>query len=122
MIRLVVLDKKNFKLPFVDPSIYRELMQLGLRYDGEKRVYCAQHLGPSNIDELLELLSRILKDKVYFEETDETTQIGQISQICIICGKSVQCEECRYHELCETKDVPSSCVCGRCLKEGKTSP
>jgi hypothetical protein len=116
---MVVLSKKKFKLPFVDSHTYRELMRLGLQYNRQDRSYSAEDLNSANTDSVLELLSRILKDRVSFEQPEAPAKIRPVKQTCITCDKSFQCNECRYFELCETKDSASSCVCGRCLEEGK---
>ncbi len=119
---MIVLNKKRFKLPFVDPQTYRELIRLGLRYNRLDKAYSAEDLNSANIHSLLELLERILRDKVTFEQVCDVPKAGIIKQTCTICGKSFQCNECRYLELCETKETSSSCVCGRCLEQGQPSP
>ena len=116
------LDKKGFKLPYVDTQTYRELLRLGLQYDRAQRMYSAEELDSANVDSVLELLSRILREKVCFEGTSVGTQPRLPSQTCIICSRDFQCNECRYYELCETKSTRSSCICGKCLEEGKTLP
>ncbi len=119
---MVVLNKKAFKLPYVDSQTYRELMRLGLTYDRLQKTYSAEDLDESNVDSVLELLSRILRDKVSFEQSNLNGQKSMPSQTCIVCGKNFQCSECRYFELCETKNTRSRCICGKCLEEGKAIP
>jgi hypothetical protein len=119
---LKVLDKKGFKLPYVDSQIYRELMRLGLQYDRQQRTYSAEELDAAGADSVLELLSRILHETVCFEPASDKLQKHEASQACLVCGRSFQCNECRYCELCETKDIRSSCICGKCLEEGKVLP
>ncbi len=114
-----VLDKKAFKLPYVDNETYRELMRLGLSYDRQLRSYSAEELDESRIEGVLALLSKVLHEPVSFEQTKESTQSKHVEQTCLICSKRFPCEECRYFELCETKNVPSICVCGKCLEENK---
>ena len=113
------LDKKNFKLPFVDSVTYRELMRLGLRYDRTLKTYSAEDLDDQSTEAMLDLLSRILHEKVCFDQAAASTAKTQVSQTCVVCGRSFQCDECRYFELCETRSVRSKCICGRCLEEGK---
>ncbi len=118
-----VLDRKGFKLPYVDGQTFRELMRLGLRYDRQLRCYSAEELNELNLDSALELLSKILHEKVCFEQTAGAAgKGGQAMQTCLVCGKSFPCQECRYYELCETRETPSKCICGKCLEEGKTIP
>jgi hypothetical protein len=114
-----VLDKKGFKLPYVDTQTYRELMRLGLSYDRQLRSYRAEELDESRVEEVLNLLEKILHEPVSFEQAKESTQSKRIEQTCMVCSKRFPCDECRYFELCETKSVPSSCVCGKCLEESK---
>jgi hypothetical protein len=114
-----VLDKKGFKLPYVDSQTYRELLRLGLQYDRQLRMYSAEELDTAGAEAVLALLSRILHEEVCFEEKSAGTQVNLILQTCGVCCKRFQCTECRYFELCETKNTPSSCVCGKCLEEGK---
>jgi len=118
-----ILDKKAFKLPYIDSQTYRELMRLGLRYDRQQKSYSAEELDTANIDSILELLSRILHDKACFTQIKEATgNKARAGLTCLVCGKQFPCQECRYYELCETRDLPLSCICGKCLEEGKTLP
>jgi len=118
-----VLDKKGFKLPYVDGQTYRELMRLGLHYDKQARSYSAEDLDDARINDVLALVSKILHEQVCFEQSKEGVQkgIGRgiVEQVCLICGKRFQCDGCRYFELCETKNKASSCICGTCLEEGR---
>ncbi len=114
-----VLDKKGFKLPYVDMQTYRELMRNGLRYDRQLRSYSAEELDETRTNDVLSLLSKILREQVCFEEPKKSVSSNVVSQSCLICSKHFQCNECRYFELCETKNVPSSCICGKCFEEGK---
>ena len=114
------LDKKSFKLPYVDSATYRELMRLGLRYNKQLRSYSAEDLDKARSETVLALLSKILHEQVCFEQSKECVRESRVDQTCLICGKSVLCGECRYFESCETKDIASKCICGKCLKEGKT--
>ena len=105
---MIVLNKKAFKLPRVDSSTWETVMRLGLQYDRAQLSYSV--VSFNNIDKLLGILSEILNDTVCFTQT------------CLICGEDFPCQECRYYELCETKNLPFSCVCGKCLEEGRTIP
>jgi hypothetical protein len=114
-----ILDKKGFKLPYVDSQTYRDLLRLGLRYDKQLRSYSAEGLDETMVEAVLGLLSRILHEPVCFEQPSENSRNNRADQNCLICGKGFACDECRYFELCETKNVSSICVCGKCLEEGK---
>jgi hypothetical protein len=117
------LDMKCFKLPYVDSQTYRELMRLGLRYDRTQKTYSVEELNSASMDSVLELLSKILHDKACFEQTTQaTSKPATAAQTCLVCGKAFPCKECRYYELCETRDLSLNCICGKCLEEGKTPP
>jgi hypothetical protein len=106
---MVVLNKKAFRLPHVEPQKFSLLLRLGLVYDRTRGMYSIANCN--NIGKLLDTLAEILQDpNVSF------------TQSCLICGKDFPCQECRYYELCDTKNMPFSCVCGKCLEEGKTIP
>ena len=103
---MVVLNKKAFKLPRMDPEVFKLLMRLGLEYDRGAGVFRVVNLN--NAEKLFDTLSGILSDlNVSFTQT------------CEECGRDFACIECRYYELCETRNYPSGCVCGKCLEEGK---
>jgi hypothetical protein len=115
-----VLSKKVFKLPYVDGQTYRELMRLGLGYDKSLRSYSAEQLDEGQVGAVLSLLSKILHEQVCFDLSVKDVQGGRVSQTCLICGKSFACDDCRYFELCKTKNIASICVCRKCLEEGET--
>ena len=117
-----VLDKKGFKLPYLDSQTYRELMRLGLTYDRANKMYSAVDLDDASTESILELLSKILHEKVCFDQVNQPGKSVRTTQKCLACGKNFACDECRYFELCETKGISSSCICGKCLEEGKTAP
>ena len=102
---------------------YRELLRLGLQYDRAQKTYSAEDLDPASMDSVLELLSKILHDKACFEQTTEAAgnTAGQ-PRPAWFAANNYPCQECRYYELCETRDLPLSCICGKCLEEGKTLP
>jgi hypothetical protein len=105
---MVVLNKKGFRLPRLEKDKFVLLMRLGLAYDRASNLYSVSNTN--NIEKLLDTLREILGDEVSFTQT------------CLICGKDFSCQECRYYELCETRDMPLSCGCGKCLEEGKVLP
>ena len=104
---MVVLNKKAFRLPRVEKDKFILLLRLGLAYNREQGTYSISNYN--NIEKLTAALASILNtDKVSFTQT------------CITCSKDFACPECKYYELCETKDLPFHCVCSQCLREGKT--
>ena len=105
---MVVLNKKAFRLPRVDPNMFKLLMRLGLSYDRDSGTYCVASCN--NIEKLVETIEEVLRE----------SGIG-FTQSCVACGRDFPCQECRYYELCETRDMPFSCVCGKCLETGKAT-
>ena len=104
---MVVLNKKAFRLPRVEKEKFVLLMRLGLEYDRVNSTFSISSYN--NIEKLTDTISEILKDyNVSF------------AQSCLICGKDFPCQECKYIEMCSTKNLPFHCVCASCLKEGKT--
>jgi hypothetical protein len=104
---MVVLNKKAFKLPFVEREKFLMLMRLGLNYDRATGMYCVANYN--NIEKLTDTLAEILG-------VDEVT----FTQTCALCGKDFPCSDCKYLELCATKNMPFQCVCAECLRDGKT--
>jgi len=102
----VVLNKKAFKLPRVEKDKFILLLRLGLEYNREQGVFSVSSYN--NIEKLVDVISSILNvERVNF------------LQSCIICNGDFSCENCKYYELCTTKDLPLHCVCPQCLEEGK---
>ncbi len=105
---MVVLNKKTFKLPFIEREKYGLLLRLGLEYDRVKSTYCVANYN--NIEKLTDTLASILNvDEVAFTQT------------CVACGKDFPCSDCKYIELCATKNLPFQCVCPQCLRQGRES-
>ncbi len=104
---MVVLNKKAFKLPFMDREKFLLLMRLGLNYDKASGTFCLKNFN--NIEKLADTLAEILK-------VEEVT----FTQTCAVCGKDFGCSSCKYLELCSTKNMPFQCVCAVCLREGNT--
>ena len=101
-----VLNKKAFKLPFMEREKYNLLLRLGLVYDRVKGTYCVANYN--NIEKLADTLANILNvDEVAFTQT------------CAACDKDFPCSDCKYYDLCATKNLPFHCVCTQCLKEGR---
>jgi hypothetical protein len=103
------LNKKAFRLPRLEKEKFVLLMRLGLNYDRASGMYNVANCN--NIEKLVDALSEILGDHDL-----------SFTQTCLVCSKDFPCKECRYYELCETRDLPFSCVCGKCLEEGKVLP
>ncbi|MCW4018477.1 MAG: hypothetical protein NWF00_07355 [Candidatus Bathyarchaeota archaeon] len=106
---MVVLNKKAFKLPRTEKDKFVLLLRLGLEYDRASGTFCIKNYN--NIEKLMDTIAEILKDK----------NVG-FAQSCLICGKDFPCIECKYYEMCDTRNLPFKCVCGRCLEEGRVLP
>ena len=104
---MVVLSKKAFKLPFMDREKFLLLMRLGLNYDRATGTFSVANYN--NLAKLTDTLAEILG-------ADEVT----FTQTCCMCGKDFPCNDCKYFEPCDTKNMPLQCICARCLREGKT--
>jgi hypothetical protein len=102
--KMVVLNKKSFKLPRVGKEKFVLLLRLGLDYN--QGSFCIKNYN--SIEKLVDTISSILNvEKITFLQT------------CSICGKDFPCSDCKYYESCATKDLPFHCVCPQCLKEGR---
>jgi len=102
---VAVLNPKGFKLPRVEKEKFILLMHLGLDYNREQGVFSIKSCN--NIEKLMDTMASILGTEVVFLQT------------CTRCGKAFPCSECKYNDLCGTKNLPLSCVCPRCLKDRK---
>ena len=102
---VVVLNPKSFKLPRVEKEKFILLIRLGVDYNRELSVFSIKNYN--NIEKVIDTVSNILGSEVIF------------SQTCTRCGKDFPCSDCKYGELCTTKDLPFSCVCSQCLRDRK---
>ncbi len=104
---MMILNKKGFKPPRVDRDTFIFLVRSGLDYDRVQGVYSIKNYN--NIQKLTETIAKILNvDEVSFALT------------CALCGKDVECSDCKYLDSCTTKYLPLQCICPQCLREGKT--
>ena len=102
---VAVLSKKAFKLPRVEKEKFILLIRLGLDYNREQSLYSIKSYN--NIEKLTDTIASILNTEVVF------------LQSCTRCGKDFSCGDCKYNELCTTKNLPLSCVCPQCLRDRK---
>ena len=102
---VLTLNKKAFKLPRVEKEKFIRLLRLGLDYNSEQGIYSIKSYN--NLEKLIDTIAGLLKTDVIF------------LQNCTRCGKNFACSECKYFELCSTKNLPLSCVCSQCLRERK---
>jgi hypothetical protein len=100
-----VLNKKAFKRPRVEKEKFILLIHLGLEYNREQGVFSIKSCN--NIEKITDTIAGILNTEVVF------------LQSCTRCGKDFPCSECKYNDLCTTKELPFSCVCPQCLRDRK---
>ena len=94
------LNKKSFELPFMGKDKFIRLTRIGLGYTGHS-FYIKNY---NNVEKIVDTLSDILGEKISF------------LQSCILCEKEFLCSDCKYYNLCATKDLPLQCICGNCTK------
>ena len=102
---VVALNPKGFKLPRVEKEKFVLLIRLGLEYNRELGLYSIKNYN--NIEKLIDTITGILNTEVVF------------LQSCTRCGKDFPCSDCKYNDLCTTKELPFSCVCPQCLRDRK---
>ncbi len=102
---VIALNPKGFKLPRVEKEKFVLLIRLGLEYNQGLGLYSIKNYN--NIEKLIDTIGGILNTEVVF------------LQSCSRCGKDFPCSECKYNELCTTKDLPFTCVCPQCLRDKK---
>lgn len=102
---MAVLNKKSFKLPRVEKEKFIALMNSGCEYNRELATFAIKSYN--NIERLIDTISSILGSEVVF------------LQSCTRCGKDFACGDCKYEELCTTKNLPFGCVCPQCLRDRK---
>ena len=101
-----LLNKKGFKLPRVEKEKFMLLINAGLSYNREQFLYSVKSCN--DIENLMDLIRSILNTDVVF------------LQSCTRCGKDFACGDCKYDELCATKNLPFGCVCSQCLRDKET--
>lgn len=102
---VAVLNKKAFKLPRVEKEKFILLIHSGLEYNREQGVFSIKSCN--DIEKLMDTIASVLNTQVVF------------LQSCTCCGKDFPCSDCKYNDLCTTKDLPFSCVCPQCLRNRK---
>jgi hypothetical protein len=102
---MVVLNKKGFKLPFMEKEKFVRLMRLGLNYDKASGTFCVANYN--NIEKLADTIASIL-----------SVREVAFTQTCVVCGGDFPCSDCKYQDSCATKNLPFQCVCSKCLREG----
>jgi hypothetical protein len=102
---VTALNPKSFKLPRVEKEKFILLIHLGLDYNKPQGVFSIKNYN--NIEKLMDTIGSVLNTEVVF------------LQSCTRCGKAFACSDCKYNELCTTRDQPFSCVCPQCLRDRK---
>ena len=102
---VIALNPKGFKLPRTEKEKFILLIRLGLDYNRELGLFSIKNYN--NIEKLIDTIAGILNTDVVF------------LQKCTRCGKEFPCSDCKYNDLCTTKNLPFSCVCPQCLRDRK---
>ena len=102
---MVVLNKKALKLPRVEKEKFMHLINAGLCYNRDQCLYSIKSYN--DIENLIDLINGVLNTEVIF------------LQSCTRCCKDFPCGDCKYDDLCTTKNLPFGCVCPQCLKDKK---
>jgi len=100
---VLVLNSKAFKLPRIEKEKFISLMHLGLDYNRDQGIFSIKSCN--NIEKIIQAVGSILGSEVVF------------LQSCTRCGKDFPCSNCKYYEVCTTKNLPFSCVCPNCLRD-----
>jgi len=100
---VLVLNSKAFRLPRLEKEKLISLMHLGLDYNRDQGIFSIKSCN--NIEKIIEAVGSILGSEVVF------------LQSCTRCGKDFPCSNCKYYEVCTTKNLPFSCVCPHCLRD-----
>ncbi len=98
--RMTILNKDGFKLPYLGRPKFIELMKMGLEFERGRNIFYIRNLNRA--EEIKDSLSEILNQEIAFLQT------------CLICGKEFLCLECKYYEMCSSRDLPFHCVCKNC--------
>ncbi len=93
-----------FRMPQVGGDIFRSLVKdAGLQYD-KTRGFLAS--SETDLGLVTTILGNTLKENVV------------VLLKCFICGASIECEECKYKDACQSFKVFQSCICKDCdIKE-----
>jgi|TARA_B100001964_G_C13654124_1_gene346085 hypothetical protein len=93
-----------FRMPQVGGDIFRSLVKdAGLQYD-KTRGFLAS--SETDLGLVTTILGNTLKENVV------------VLLKCFICGASIECEECKYKDACQSSKVFQSCICKDCdIKE-----
>ena len=99
-----IIIGERFRLPQVEGDIFKSLVKEGgLQYDKTKGYLASSKTDLGLVKSILE---NALKDEVL------------VMLNCFICGTSIDCEECKYNDACQSSKIFQSCICNDCdIKE-----
>ena len=96
-----------FRMPQVGGDIFRSLVKdAGLQYD-KTRGFLAS--SETDLGLVTTILGNTLKENVV------------VLLKCFICGASIECEECKYKDACQSSKVFQSCICKDCESKEEVS-
>ncbi|MDP7444728.1 MAG: hypothetical protein QGF64_03500 [Candidatus Poseidoniia archaeon] len=89
-----------FRIPQVERDIFRSLVrEARLQYD-KTRGYLAS--SETDLGLMTTILGNALKENVV------------VMLKCFICGTAIECEECKYKDVCRSSQIFQSCICKNC--------
>ena len=89
-----------FRMPQVGGDIFRSLVKdAGLQYD-KTRGFLAS--SETDLGLVTTILGNTLKENVV------------VMLKCFICGTAIECEECKYKDVCRSSQIFQSCICKNC--------
>jgi hypothetical protein len=91
------------KLPRLGSEAFKRLMEAGVKYDREKRLFFIGEEAD------LSLVSSILLNAAGEEVEFELN--------CFVCEGPAGCPSCNYQPFCNRKLVSRSCICDKCLAQ-----
>jgi hypothetical protein len=97
---LKIIVGERFRLPQVEGDIFRSLVkEAGLQYDKTKGYLASSE---TDLGLVTSILGKALKEEVV------------VMLKCFICGASIDCEECKYKDACQSSKIFQSCICKDC--------
>ncbi|MER3601183.1 MAG: hypothetical protein C4339_00420 [Nitrososphaerota archaeon] len=92
-----------FRLPRLGSESFRKLMEAGVKYDRERRMFSVD--DKTDLGLVSAILAAALGEEVEFELD------------CFICGNPAGCPTCVYLPFCDRRRVSRSCICETCLRK-----
>jgi hypothetical protein len=103
---LIIVIGEWFWIPHVGEDVFRNLVKdAHLQYD---KSLGFQFTSDTNIDLVTAIFESAFKEDV------------KIFLKCFICNEPVECEECRYNDVCQSSKIFQSCICKKCYSNAES--